>query len=161
MTTLSGTPACWGSGPAVTSHSGFGDWRNRTICIDTGCVFGGKLTALRWPERELVSVAAKRVYCEPVKPFLPPPAGEAVRSAQQENDDVLDLADVTGKRMIATRLPHSVTIRAENATAALEVMSRFAAHPKWLIYLPPTMSPIARSWHWRASRWTRASNYSN
>ena len=25
--------------------------------------------------------------------------------------------------------------------AALEVMSRFAANPKWLIYLPPTMSP--------------------
>ena len=29
-------------------------WLNRTICIDTGCVFGGKLTALRYPERELV-----------------------------------------------------------------------------------------------------------
>ncbi|HLU47195.1 MAG TPA: polynucleotide kinase-phosphatase, partial [Planctomycetota bacterium] len=27
------------------------------------------------------------------------------------------------------------------ATAALEVMSRFAVDPKWLIYLPPTMSP--------------------
>jgi hypothetical protein len=27
------------------------------------------------------------------------------------------------------------------AAAALEVMSRFAANPKWLTYLPPTMSP--------------------
>jgi protein phosphatase len=34
-----------------------------------------------------------------------------------------------------------VTIREENAIAALEVMSRFAADPRWLIYLPPTMSP--------------------
>ncbi len=34
-----------------------------------------------------------------------------------------------------------VTIREENATAALEVMSRFAVDPQWLIYLPPTMSP--------------------
>ena len=31
------------------------EWLNRTINIDTGCVFGGKLTALRWPEKELVS----------------------------------------------------------------------------------------------------------
>ncbi len=42
---------------------------------------------------------------------------------------------------ITTRLHRSVTIREENAAAALEVMSRFAANPKWLIYLPPTMSP--------------------
>lgn len=29
--------------------------------------------------------------------------------------------------------------------AALEVMSRFATNPKWLIYLPPTMSPTETS----------------
>ncbi len=39
------------------------DWLNRTLNIDTGCVFGGKLTALRWPERELVSVPAVRHLC--------------------------------------------------------------------------------------------------
>jgi len=38
-----------------------------------------------------------------------------------------------------------VTVREENATAALEVMSRFAANPKWLIYLPPIMSPCETS----------------
>jgi protein phosphatase len=38
-----------------------------------------------------------------------------------------------------------VTIREENAAAALEVMSRFAADPRWLIYLPPTMSPCETS----------------
>jgi protein phosphatase len=42
-------------------------WVNRTICIDTGCVFGGRLTALRWPERQLVSVPAARTYCDPVR----------------------------------------------------------------------------------------------
>ena len=46
-----------------------------------------------------------------------------------------------GKRIVSTRLHRTVTIRAENAAAALEVMSRFAANPKWLIYLPPTVSP--------------------
>ena len=41
------------------------EWLNRTINIDTGCVFGGKLTALRYPERELVSVPARQTYAEP------------------------------------------------------------------------------------------------
>ena len=45
-------------------------WVNRTINIDTGCVFGGKLTALRYPERELVSVPARQTYYEPTKPLL-------------------------------------------------------------------------------------------
>lgn len=45
------------------------EWLNGTICIDTGCVFGGKLTALRYPEKELVSVPAARIYYEPVKPL--------------------------------------------------------------------------------------------
>jgi protein phosphatase len=53
--------------------------------------------------------------------------------------------DVLGKRVIGTRLHHNVTIREENAIPALEVMSRFAADPKWLIYLPPTMSPSETS----------------
>ncbi len=37
-------------------------WVNETCCIDTGCVFGGRLTALRWPERELVAVDALREH---------------------------------------------------------------------------------------------------
>jgi protein phosphatase len=118
------------------------DWLNNTICIDTGCAFGGKLTALRWPEREVVSVPARAQYAVPARPLVaePPPL-----SAQQANDDVLDLADVVGKRIVPTRLSGNVTVRAENAAAALEVMSRFAADPRWLIYLPPTMSPCATS----------------
>ena len=55
------------------------------------------------------------------------------------------LEDVLGKRIVATRLRGNVTIREENAAAALEVMSRFAADPSWLIYLPPTMSPCETS----------------
>jgi len=52
---------------------------------------------------------------------------------------------VIGKRLIDTRLLPRITIREENAIAALEVMSRFAVDPKWLIYLPPTMSPSETS----------------
>ncbi|QEL16586.1 polynucleotide kinase-phosphatase [Limnoglobus roseus] len=117
------------------------DWLNRTVNIDTGCVFGGKLTALRWPEREFVSVPAARTYCEPARPFLPEAAQAPPLTAQQVYDDLLDAEDVLGKRIVTTRLRGSVTVRAAHATAALEVMSRFAADPRWLIYLPPTMSP--------------------
>jgi protein phosphatase len=121
------------------------EWLNRTINIDTGCVFGGKLTALRYPEREIVSVLAAMTYAAPVRPLAPAAASEPAMSAQQAHDDLLDLADVSGKRIVATRLHHNVTIREENGIAALEVLSRFAANPKWLIYLPPTMSPCETS----------------
>lgn len=46
-------------------------WRNDSIDIDTGCVFGWKLTALTWPERTLVAVPARRVYAKRHRPFLP------------------------------------------------------------------------------------------
>lgn len=119
-------------------------WLNNTIDIDTGCVFGGSLTALRYPERELVSVKAAQIYCEPVRPLnYKIPTVEL--NLQQESDDVLDIADFTGKQIVETRYGNNITIREENAVAALEVMSRFAINPKWLIYLPPTMSPSKTS----------------
>ena len=121
------------------------EWLNNTINIDTGCVFGGRLTALRYPERELISVPARATYAQPAKPFLAEDAQAPALTAQQQLDDVLDIADVLGKRIISTRLHHNVTIREENAAAALEVMSRFATDPRWLIYLPPTMSPCETS----------------
>jgi protein phosphatase len=121
------------------------EWLNGTVNIDTGCVFGGKLTALRYPEKEFVSVPAVRTYCEPVRPFLPEEQQAPALTAQQEQDEILDAEDVLGKRLVATRLRGSVTVREAHATAALEVMSRFAANPKWLIYLPPTMSPCETS----------------
>jgi protein phosphatase len=121
------------------------EWLNNTIDIDTGCVFGGKLTALRYPERELVSVDAAKVYCEPVKPLCRDDIHRVSTTMQQQLDDVLNIDDVLGKRIINVRLQNKITIREENSIAALEVMSRFAANPKWLIYLPPTMSPVETS----------------
>jgi protein phosphatase len=117
------------------------DWLNRTINIDTGCVFGGSLTALRYPEKELVSVVARATYAQPIRPLVAVLDAAPVLTSQQVHDDLLDIDDVIGKRIVTTRLHHNVTIREENGLAALEVMSRFAANPKWLIYLPPTMSP--------------------
>ncbi|MBW8735573.1 MAG: polynucleotide kinase-phosphatase, partial [Asticcacaulis sp.] len=98
------------------------EWLNRTINLDTGCVFGGKLTALRYPEKEIVQVDAARVYCEPVRP---------IGYAKDVRDgDMLDLDDVVGKRIVETELARNIVIREENAMAALEVMSRFAVDPR-------------------------------
>jgi len=120
-------------------------WVNNTINVDTGCVFGGRLTALRYPEREVVSVPAARTYYEPAKPFLPVGDQAPTVSGAGNYEDLLELTDVIGKRIVETRLFRNVTVPEENATAALEVMSRFAIDPHWLIYLPPTMSPSETS----------------
>ncbi|MGN6727168.1 MAG: polynucleotide kinase-phosphatase [Tepidisphaeraceae bacterium] len=132
-----------GSAMVVYGHTPVpeADWLNNTLNIDTGCVFGGKLTALRYPEREVHSVPAQQTYAQPAKPFIPVEMQAPTLSAQQQHDDVLEISDVIGKRIVTTRLMQNVTVREENGIAALEVMSRFAANPKWLIYLPPTMSP--------------------
>ena len=119
------------------------EWLNRTINIDTGCVFGGRLTALRYPEQELVSVPAAAALRR---------AGEAV-PARWRGAPSADRAAARGRaarhrgraRQAASIADAArtarVTIREENAIAALEVMGRFAVDPKWLVYLPPTMSP--------------------
>ena len=80
----------YGHTPVLTA-----EWVNNTIDIDTGCVFGGKLTALRYPEKSLVSVPAARVYVEPVKPLDHDAVSKL--SPQQESDGVLNIADVLGQ----------------------------------------------------------------
>jgi protein phosphatase len=111
------------------------EWVNNTICLDTGVVFGGELTALRWPTKELVSVPAEKVHYEPTKPL----------NAPTRAPDVLRINDVLGTRHVEARALGHIKVREENAAGALEVMSRFAMAPQWLPYLPPTMAPCATS----------------
>ena len=114
-------------------------WVNNTICVDTGAVFGGELTALRWPERELVSVPAAAEHYEPIRPV------DSSADGPSRPSRLLDVGDVLGKHHVETALAGRVLIEAERSSAALEVMSRFAVDPRWLVHLPPTMAPAASS----------------
>ncbi len=111
------------------------EWVNNTICLDTGAVFGGRLTALRYPSRELVSVPAQQMWYEPTRPLAP---------AVTRDPALVRIDDVAGTRHVEVRHGKGrVKVPADNAAAALEVMSRFAVDPRWLVYLPPTMAPSA------------------
>ncbi len=113
-------------------------WINNTLCIDTGAVFGGSLTALRYPEREIVSVPARSEWYAPARPAVAPPSDDRA-------EGVLRYDDVAGTRWLSTGSAGRVKVEGDNAAAALEVMSRFAVDPRWLVYLPPTMSPASVS----------------
>ncbi|WP_433340346.1 polynucleotide kinase-phosphatase [Streptomyces sp. CA-253872] len=129
-----------GSATVVYGHTPVpaATWLNNTICLDTGVVFGGHLTALRWPERALVDVPAHQQWYEPARPLeSAAPGGHQGRP--------LALADVAGRRVVETRTLGRIGVREENAAAALEVMSRFAVDPRLVPYLPPTMAPTPTS----------------
>ena len=98
-----------GHTPVVESN-----WVNGTLCIDTGCCFGGKLTALRYPEMDLVSVPALQTYYEPIRPMGAPPVATGEAHVRQ-----LNLADVMGKQVIETRDLGAVIVREENAAGRL------------------------------------------
>jgi protein phosphatase len=127
-----------GSAAVVYGHTPVprAEWINNTICLDTGCVFGGSLTALRWPERELVSVDAVAQHYEPLKPL-----GHS--GTERRDYAALDLTDVMGRRSVETGLMGRLTIDEERNAAALETAGRFTVDPRWLVHLPPTMAPAA------------------
>lgn len=111
-------------------------WQNNTVNIDTGCVFGGALTALRYPERETVSVPARQMYYAPVRPTV---------ARREIGEPTLRYSDVAGKQYIQTRLHGTILLREDKTAPALETLSRFGVDPRWVIYLPPTMAPVEAS----------------
>ena len=113
-------------------------WVGKTICIDTGCVFGGRLTALRWPERDLVSVPAAQTYYEPIRPLAP-----AAPSATPSR--LPDATSLLGTGFVTTRFGRGISVQAGQAAAAFETLARFAADPRWLLHLPPTTATVEAS----------------
>jgi len=71
-----------GQALVVYGHSPVAEpmWLNNTVNLDTGCVYGGHLSALRYPERETVSVPAKAVHYRARRPF---PVNAALKRGAQ------------------------------------------------------------------------------
>ncbi len=130
----------YGHTPMLTA-----EWLNNTICIDTGCVFGGALTALRYPEREIISVPAKKRYFEPKKPLVAR-VSQAGPMSQRMAETSLSLDMLRAGGVIKTRFGHDVAIPEEaHVLASVEMLSRFAVDPRWLVYIPPVTSPVDAS----------------
>ncbi|MBB6118981.1 polynucleotide kinase-phosphatase [Nocardiopsis algeriensis] len=120
------------------------EWLNNTLCLDTGCVFGGKLSALRYPEREVVEVKAHRTWYEPARPLAEPAAPEDGRPEALVDIEDVGLGAAGAGLHVETRYGH-VHADAGSCLAALAVTSRFSVDPRWLLYLPPTMAPAPTS----------------
>ncbi len=115
------------------------EWVNGTACLDTGCVLGGMLSAMRWPEREVVQVAALRTYHE--GRIAPVRRDGLSAQAQADADLSPDVATLVVDRSVETALMGRVKLSATAMAGAVEAYTRFGVDPRWLVHLPPTMSP--------------------
>lgn len=109
------------------------EWFRGTICLDTGCVCGGRLTALRWPERELVAVPALRAWSASARGLLPPRA-VAPRPVWHPAPPLPE-PEATVARLRA----RAASLAAGTAAGDRAGRERRAWGP-YVVHLPPTMS---------------------
>ncbi len=116
-------------------------WQNQTINIDTGCVFGGALSALRFPEKEIISVPAAKVYSEPKRPL----AMNLPDLQQNQQSEFINFERIAGRNLVTTRDNYYITIKDQASPSTLEFLELGGLNPRWLIYLPPRLSPTKSS----------------
>lgn len=109
---------------------------NNTLNIDQGVVFGGRLTAYRYPERQFFSVEAKQDYAKvpdnplkewKLKRLAPPNIGKYLNGFS-----------------VLTEQHGETVIYKEGVLAALDDFSHFTLPLEDIVYLPPTMSPTPK-----------------
>ena len=130
------------------------EWVNNTMCLDTGCVFGGAADRAALPgagDRLGPGRAAVCYEPAPAPARAGRPAGQPRRRAgagrAAPGGTRASWTSPTCSASGSSRPAYHGGSRSARRTppAALEVMSRFAIDPRWLIYLPPTMAPCATS----------------
>ncbi len=106
---------------------------NNTINIDQGVVFGGELTAFRYPEQTFEAVKAYKNYAgHEGNPLL---EAKAKRFSPPNIQSFINGFDVE------TTHGGKVYVQEGNAKAAMDTISHFTLPLEQLVYIPPTMSP--------------------
>lgn len=116
-------------------------WQGNTVNIDTGCVFGGALTALRYPERITVAVDAIAEHSRPTRPLHWVDAKRA--SSMPELS--LDGNVIHPKMLLSTTDGYHLNLEPAAYQFAAGYVAREAVQPRWVIYLPTPCSPVTSS----------------
>ncbi|MEK4062718.1 MULTISPECIES: polynucleotide kinase-phosphatase [unclassified Paenibacillus] len=104
-----------------------------TVNIDQGAVFGGSLTAYRYPEQQFVAVKAHRDYAQdPDSPLI---RWERGRFSPP------NLRKFVEGYSVMTAAYGELSVRGEFVKAAIDTVSHFTIPLEDLVYIPPTMSP--------------------
>lgn len=109
---------------------------NNTLNIDQGVVFGGSLTAYRYPEQQFVSVKAKQDYAN--VPDNPLKEWELNRLAPPNIMKFLEGYSVL------TEHYGEIIIYDDGVKPALDDVSHYTLPLEDIVYLPPTMSPTPK-----------------
>lgn len=109
---------------------------NNTLNIDQGVVFGGMLTAYRFPEKQFVSVGAKMDYAN-----IPDNPLEVWKQKRLSPPNIGKLLDGFS---VITELYGEISIQQDGILAALDDFSHFTLPLEDIVYLPPTMSPTPK-----------------
>ncbi len=113
---------------------------NNTMDIDTGCVFGGELTALRYPSGELAQIPARKVYAQKRTPMT-----RLYRNLSIQHIEGVELnrTTLTTDRRIVTHLNRNISVKSNQLTVAFDKISTSELAPNWLVYIPPSTLQIS------------------
>lgn len=109
---------------------------NNTVNIDQGVVFGGALTAYRYPEREFVSVQAEKDYSEG--------KSNPLMELKKKRLNPPNIAKFLNGYSVLTETFGEIKIPKEYAIPSIDLVSHFTVPIEEMIYIPPTMSPTPK-----------------
>ncbi|MDM5234548.1 polynucleotide kinase-phosphatase [Lysinibacillus pakistanensis] len=122
----------WGHDPKINPLK-----QNHTLNIDQGVVFGGQLTAFRYPEQTIISVNAYKNYAGTQNnPLL---------EAKAKRFEPPNIAAFLAGFAVETSYLGAIQIPGAQAKAAIDSVSHYTVPLEQLIYIPPTMSPTPQT----------------
>lgn len=109
---------------------------NQTINIDQGVVFGGRLTAFRYPEQTIVQVEAKQDYAQV--------DDNPLAMLEAKRLDPPNIGKFMNGYTVETEAIGAVKVSKETALPSIDLVSHHTVPLEELVYIPPTMSPTPK-----------------